>query len=493
MTTTETQVHRHWISSWHNKTSQVNVLGVKEKLEIIHQDGTTEWKDNLRLYHDPVRPFWITKPEYRDHLFKKEFESILHMDAIYVNDSQLENALAEALGGFYNGFRSPNLKQLCSSPYVYGADIDTQVIIKQRYMHEVPPGHLPQITRGALDIEAEPFKDGRINLITFMHEKDIYTGALAEFCRAWSPDQQRSWAVGEKECLEIIYKLLGEQFKNNGYTLHFKILPTEASLIKWSFSNIHQRKTDYISVWNMGFDIPKIIERLTCLGCNPADVFSHPAIPTPYRFVEFKEDKSELIQHFTDKWHWVSAASYSQFIDAMCLYARLRKTAGREPSYALDEISNKEVGQQKLHFGAITNHQYMQKYRFLEYIAYNINDVTIMRMMEDKNNDINALNALSGMSTLAQFNRQTIMVRNNFYDYGRYHGMIPASAGPKMMSEYDEMLPKAGGAVLPPNKAIGVGIEAVFEFNTPSLVSILTNDLDVSSIKNMCPSYESAA
>lgn len=228
----------------------------------------------------------------------------------------------------------------------------------------------------------------------------------------------------------------------------------------------------------MGFDVPKMMERIKQLGYDPAQIFSHPAIPQIYQFVSFKEDKSELAQHFTDRWHWVSAASYSQFIDGMCLYARLRKTSGKEPSYSLDEISSKEVGHQKLHFSAITNHHYMQKYRFLEYIAYNINDVTLMWMMEQKNNDIYALNALSGMSHLQHFARQTTMVRNDAYNYGRYHGMIPAAAGPEMLTIFDHMLPKAGGAVLPPNKAVGVGINAVREFDSQSLVSILTNDLD---------------
>lgn len=482
------QIYRHWISSWHKRSPDANVLGVKEKLEIVAPDGTVTWKDNLRLYHDPIRPFWVTKPQFRDHLFKKEFENILHMDAYYVNDSQLEVALAEAIGYDPRG-RKLNLRGLCANPYVYGADIETQVLVKQRYINEMPPGRLPQITRGFLDIEAEPIRNGKINVLTFMHEKEIYTVALREYCKQWNQQQTRCWDVTEEDCLRIIYNLLGDQFSQNGFNLHFKILDTEIDMLKWIFSCIHKHKTDYISIWNMGFDIPKIIERIGQLGFDPKKLFSHPAIPDAYQFVEFHEDKSELVQHFTDRWHWVSCASYSQFIDGMCLYARLRKTSGKKSSYALDVISDEEVGKSKLHFGAITNHHYMQKYRFLEYIAYNINDVTIMWMMEQKNSDIYALNALSGYSLLSQFARQTVMVRNDAYNYGRYHGRIPASAGPEMLTIFDKMLPKAGGAVLPPNKAVGVGIHAVREFSSPSLVSILTNDLDVSS---MYPSIMSA-
>lgn len=475
------KVYRHWMSSWHLRQSTANVLGVKEKLEIIQDDGTTEWRDNLRLLHDPVRPFWTTKPEYRDHLFKKEFEDLLHLDVHYCNDSQLEVAVSEALG-IPLGFRPPVLRQLCASPYVYGADIDTQTIIRQMYNKNIPAGHLPKSTIGGLDIEAEPVamisKTGRINLITFIHEDQIYTTALREFCRIWNTKQTDHRPAIEEDCIRVIMDMIGVLITDNNFHLHFRILDTEIDMIKWIWSKVHQHKTDYIGIWNEGYDLPKILERIEAAGCSPADVLSHPAIPVPYRFAKFTEDQSTIIQHFTDKWHWFSYAGYSQFMDAMCLYARLRKVSGRESSYALDEIANKEIKKKKLHFDAITNHWYIQQYRFLEYIAYNINDVILMILMEHQNNDMSTAANLSGSSTIEHFNRQTVMVRDGAYNYGRHLGRIPASAGPSMLSTFDQLLPKAGGAVLPPNKAVGVGIPATYEYTDTTLVSILTNDLD---------------
>ena len=77
---------------------------------------------------------------------------------------------------------------------------------------------------------------------------------------------------------------------------------------------------------------------------------AHPDVPKQYRYASYKEDISKT-DHFTDKWHWMSITGYSQFLDSMCLYARLRKVSGREVSYKLDDIANKELGQGKLHFG----------------------------------------------------------------------------------------------------------------------------------------------
>lgn len=476
-----------WAHSWHCKHEHANAVGVKEKVIVEYSDGTTEYEDNLKIYKDPQRPFWVTKPQFRNHEYKKEFEDLEKCEQFICRDSELEERLEMALGYSPMSFRRRNLRQLCSSPFVYGADIDTQTLIKQKYANDAPVGKVAVFSRGGLDIESEIRGQKRINLMTFIHENTIYTAALKEYCKIEQEDKTFREAT-EEDCLKVVNEMLGPYFKKHKFTLVFKILDTELDVIKWIFQQIHKHKTDYIGIWNLGFDIPKIIERIVALGADPAEVMCHPEVPRQYRFVDWYEDKSD-VQHFTDKWHWANIAGYSQFIDSMCLYARLRKVSGRDSSYALDEISNKELGQGKLHFGAITNHWFMQNFRFLEYIAYNINDVMIMQLMEWQNNDMSALSGLTGMSLLSQFSRQTVMVRNDAYNYAKARGKVPASAGVSMFTEYDKMQLKAGGTVLPPNKAVGVGVSVLLEIDRPTQVSLLTNDLDVSS---MYPSITSA-
>ena len=81
------------------------------------------------------------------------------------------------------------------------------------------------------------------------------------------------------------------------------------------------------------------------------------------------------------------------------------------------------------------------------------------------------------------------MVRNDAYNYGKAWGKVPASSGASMFTEYDLMQGKSGGTVLPPDKAVNVGVSVLEEFDYPSQVSLLSNDLDVSS---MYPSITSA-
>ena len=476
----------YYVNSFHTKTDYNDAVCVIEKHETTDESGTKHYKNVLKVYPNPMRPFWITKPAYRNHSYKKEFEELSKLEEYRCKDSDLERALASALGVYESRYLS--LPRLCSSPYVYGADISTEVLIKQHYLHRQIPGKIPPFTKGGFDIESEVRGEKRINIITFISEHEIYTCALREYCRVFlgkdqnGEDQFRP--TTEDEIIGVIWDTLGEYLTKYNFHTHFKICDTELDLITWIFQCIHKEKTDFIGVWNLGFDIPHILDRLHKMKLKDEEIeaiLCHPEVPKAYRCVDWHEDKMD-VQHFTDKWHWFTCAGYSQFLDSMCLYARLRKVYGRDSSYSLDDISTKELGQGKLHFGAITNHWYQQRYNFLKYIAYNVNDVLIMQLMEWQNDDMGTLYSLSGNSLISQFSRQTVMLRNDAFEYAIHRGHVPASAGSKMFTEYDDELSMTGGTVLPPNKAERTGTKAVAEMpDTETLVSVFTNDLDVSS------------
>ncbi len=476
-----TSIHA-WVHTWHTKKPGTNAVGVKEKIIKIHEDGKKEYIDALKIYNDPMRPFWVTKPQYRIHDYKKEFGDIDKCDQYLCHDSELEEKLALALG-YYSG-RKMSLRQLCNSPFVYGADIETAVLVKQSYLRKMPVGLVPKYSVGALDIENEVHGEQRINIITFIHEDHIFTGVLQDDANVeYELDKYRT--ATKEEFLQVIHKLLGFYFERYHFKLTLEILPSEVELIKWIFQCIHECKTDFIGIWNLSYDIPKILDRLTKNGLTESqieDILCHPDVPKQYRLVNWYNDSKD-VQHYTDKWHWFSLAGYSQFMDSMCAYARLRKVSGRDSSYSLDSISTKELGHGKLHFGAITNHTYEQKHHFLEYTAYNINDAMVLMLMEWQNNDMTAIAGLCGQSIISQFARQTVLLKNDAYVYGKSKGKIPASAGMNMFTPYDKEQSKAGGAVLPPNKAINVGSPVVEELgNRNTQVCLYANDLDFSSL-----------
>lgn len=475
---TEPQVHEDvfYVNSFHVKTQYDNAVGVVEKHVYEYPDGTSKTEDKLKFYRDPKRSFYITLPQYRTHSYKKEFEDLDKCERFVCRDSQLADTLGAALGYYRTGLP---LRKLCESPYVYGADVPTEVIIKQWYVHRQPVGKLANFTRGGLDIETEVRGDKRIVAITFISEHHIYTGALRDYCRIHEGNDKFHPAT-EKDIHEAITRLIGKYIDEYKFEVNFKILEDELSLIKWIFGCIHKEKTNFIGVWNIGFDIPHILGRIKALGGNAEEIMCHPEVPKNLRFVKWNEDRSKP-DHFTDVWHWMTIAGYSQFYDSMCLYSRLRKQKGREPSYSLDDISDKELGHGKLHLGVLTNHWYQQTYNFCEYVAYNVNDVLIMQLMEWKNNDVGALCSLSNMSLASQFSKQTVMMLNDAYEFAMARGKCPASSGPLMTTEFDNEMAAQGGTVLPTDKADGTGLQIVDKIHTKTLICKLANDLDVSA------------
>lgn len=474
-----------WVHSLHivDKKAKINTLMVKEKIYMKDEEGNISYKDNLKFIQDPVRPVWITKPSHRTHEFKKEFEYLQNLDRYNVSDSKLCLVAQSALDG-KPSFYEPKLRNLCSSPFVYGADIEAGVFVRYKYQKRIEDlGGIPfKYTVGCLDIENEVRGDNKINAITYIHENEIFTTVLDEYMYIHDREKGTKVKATYQDALAEIKEVLGDLLIEHKFKLTFKIYDNEVDMVKWIFDRIHEKKTDFIGVWNLRHDIPHIIHRLLENKALPSEIIPHPDVPVNLRYVDYKPDQAKELQHITDRWDWCEIPGHSQFVDAMCLYARLRKTTGRKSSYSLDAVSNEEVGKGKLNLGRITNHWYEQNYRFLRYIAYNINDCVLMQLMEWKNRDYNQLLSLSGVSMLNDFNKQTAMGKNSTFIYALGKGRVIASVGNDMLTPFDKDIPKLGGAVLSPARTRNIGSKILKEAPTiETQVVMSVNDLDVTA------------
>lgn len=468
-----------WIHSTPCKYDGVSAYIVKEKIHVQDEQGNVTWEDHLRFFDNPTRCYWLTKPAARNHKYKKELEQLENLDQYTCLDSELETSLKRNLD-IWNP--RAGLRSICNqSPYIYGADIDTGVLIRGRYKQKAGC-LLPKLTKGSLDIEAEVTGDKRINVITFIHETEMYTAVLAEYMYKVDDTGQRVPASYD-DLIEVIERLNGPEFKEDGYTYQVHIAPTELNLIKWIFKQIHRCKTDFIGIWNIDYDIPRIMDRIVQCGGNLADILCHPDVPRKYRRPYYFHD-GHKVEHPVDKWHWCYFPGYSQFVDRMCLYGRIRKAKGKESTYSLDYIATKVSGKGKLKTTTkkITNHAYEQKYNFLPYVAYNQIDSKREQDIEVETNDYDALLGLTDVSLLSDFNKQMVMAKNSAYFYQKNKGRIIASVGNKVYTPFDKELTLVGGTVLPPNKGLATGIAVLKE--NPYLstqVTIATSDLDVAS------------
>lgn len=447
---------------------------VKEKIVIPQEDGSFKYEDNLNYIKDPKRSYWMHQEKYRTYEFKREYVDENECDRIVVKNKDMRNELKKSLNIWTK--RNHSLRYLCNSPYVYGADIDIQVLIKQNYMNRSKNILVPY-TVGSLDSEVSVLGCDRMNILSFIHGRKVYCAILADFLYK-NVDGKRVRA-DLTDVVETVQREIGDILFKYKFEVEYMIFKDEVPLIGWIWQQQFKHKTDFVGIWNLPYDMGVILQRLQYYRVDPTLVLCPPEVPKDYRHVSYYKDKKQ-VDHFTDSWDWVNISGYTQPVDSMRLYSRHRKVKGREPSYALDAIGKKEkdMGKQRLlgtHFEMQTNH-------FLEYIAYNIIDSILLILMEEQNSDISAMTQLVGNSLLSDFGKQTVMLKNAFYEYCRENGKVPATAGEQMTTPFDDLIPKVGGTVLPPYLTKNTGLHVIQQ--RPSVetrINTWIKDVDVGS------------
>jgi len=477
-------------------------------------DGTVV--PHLGVVDKPIRPFFVTKPQFRNHEFKKEWELISRLDRYDVPHHRLTDAVASALndGKFvpgHGGYQS--LRALCDSPFVYGADVEIETLTKHKFMETFEKSGLKPspTTTGFFDIETDVIGgDGTVpNIITVTHENKVYTAIVESFLTVKQPDGRfkrgnlKDLAEFSKTTLDHhIDELITDHLKKNPksalrrmitakpFEYYFYVGKTPVDLIKWIFSKIHENKTDFLGIWNLDFDIPKILDTLKKDNVPYEDVLCPPELPKKYRYVRYQRDE-QVSDSIYKLWHWLHATNYSQFVDSMCLYSILRTVKGKEVSMSLDSVLQTNDLGGKLTFkdddpatddmSAMDWHRYMQLNEAYKYIVYNQFDCISLQLMEWKNNDLSSMLVLGGVSRLCKWSRQTRKIADSFYFYGLDDGKVMASSGATMIDKFDSLLQKQGGAVLRPERTTDIGMRVFFD--RPDIVTMLhpfTGDIDFS-------------
>ena len=457
----------------------------------------------LVIQENPMVPFWITKPAYRNHEFKKEYAQESELDGYIAPSNRLGEEIYRAL----NDGRPPRgfirFKQLLDSPYVYGADIEPEVLLKCKIKAANPDVPPPILNIGALDIETSVLGGNEIICATFVdgttHEvycsiykpfmgnnkiKDI-EGKITKL-NGTLEDLKERVRIRHKDFFEGLNDAAKKLVDAKPFHVNYHITDDELDEIQWLFDRINDCKPDFVCIWNMGYDIPYIIDRIRFRQGNPADVMSHPDVPPKWRYCNFRPDRSE-VDHITDRWDWLDLTSYTCFVDSMCLYGRIRKVKGREISYRLEYIATKDLGTGKLDFGQGADHHVMQEEQFLDYVAYNIIDAVLLVLLDEMNEDISNLVSLSGYSRLQDFSRQTVQLKNYFYAKLREQHCVTAAVGNSMLTKWDTYIANVGGGVLSPTLAKNTGIAILEEASAITDVCKYAADIDVTSF------YPSAA
>lgn len=497
----------------HLHSCMVNDIGTGEDAlvvsEIVEDPETGEIKPNLRIFKSPSVPYWITQPVYQDHTEKKELEDVKKLDRFTALNKHKDREIFRQLNNlsYTPNFLTRNQRrEIMQSPFLYGGNISVEAHAIINYRRNLEKqGRTPHTpTTGFLDIEQSllPSSLGKIPLIVLTVENQVYLAMMASFMYEEVDGKMVKVSVDDvrQAAHEHIDSLVESIFKENKelkdfrskvpFHYNFFVGEDEVEMIKWIFEKAHESQVSFIGVWNLGFDIPEIIKVLKDNGIPLKDVFVHPKLrDTGYAHVSYREDKRD-VQHFTQKWHWLSATAHFQFVDSMALYSYIRTVDGKESSYALDDILQKfdlggklkiaKVDELK-HLQTADWHRAMLSRFFIEYAVYAMWDAIGLQILEWRNSDMTTLLVSSGSTPLKFFPNQTIRVTTTMFEEWLPKGRV-LGTGVDVEAKRDDDLLTAGGAVLEPQHFIAEGIKPFLEWPDHATKCVAwCNDVDFSA------------
>jgi len=388
------------------------IEGVREDFHMVkelvtYDDGTT--RNKLTWLRDFKRPFYVTKKHKRRHKQKKEFEYLDNVNTHYSTQSDLANNIAIKIEKGY--YKKNNLRDVVDNPYLYGVDVNSCTYIKRIYQEKYPD-NTSEFTVCTLDIEND-VDTGIISVITVSMKDKIYTAIHKDLIKNHPNAKETIIALYDKWVPDT-------QIKKDVGIPEIKIFDNELDIIVNVFKKVHSWMPDFLTVWNLNYDIPKIMSVLDKYGMRYEDVFCDPTINKKLRLFKYKEGQKQRVTESgrimainpEQQWHTAYNTASFVMIDAMAAYSYVRVGQAAVPGgYSLDnilkhnKINTKLTFDNEIKYKGADWHKYMVAQKPLEYVVYNIYDTTSMLVLENKTKDLTtSVPILAGVSSFDIFN-----------------------------------------------------------------------------------------
>jgi len=396
------------------------------KEQVTYSDGVK--KPGTYLVRNFKRPLWITKPQHRSYLEKREFSDLEHLTKYECTQSDMTSLAARALD---QPHLINNPREIKQSPYLYGYDITSTAYLKlinlmrNKFVQSA-------YSISTFDIETD-IDTEEVLMATIAMEGKAYTAILKKFV-ATSVDVpnriRKALELYLPQYTQLDYKT--EIFNNEVQLLHavFKVATTWAP--------------DLMAIWNMDFDIPRVLDRLKIHKVDARDVLCDPTVPKPYRQCYYKQGIKKKVTSSgvvkpiapSAQWHTLHLTAPFYVIDAMCVYRQLRIAKQEEPSYSLDAILQKELKVTKLKFTQADKysgkawHIFMQKNYPIEYIIYNLYDCLSMLELDKKTKDLAySLPSFAGISDFARFTSNPKKITDALFPFALARNRVIGTVG----------------------------------------------------------------
>lgn len=425
------------------------------------ETGETE----IKTFKNKKMSVWITKP----HLQQGQNTKLLcekkeNLDRLIVDPCYMVQDVGRHL---FPDKRYVRYGQVMNSPYVYGADIPMEVRIKQRYLQQsedrvkeysvsaldfetsvLPPAEINGLDYGAVIISSYCDTTGQIHQyvnVDFLVGIDLDTAAQ-KIGNEFLKDFQYLYDNCNAACRKVL-----DKYKP---TLTVHLIENEREVLVQTCRIHHVAKADFCSIWNIDFDVPKLLDRMDVHQMDHGDYLCHPDIPPGLRVCEYHKDNNKNLQHPTHAWHFFECSGFTQFYDAMGLYVRLRKHKGVLDSASLEAIATTILGCGKVDIED-KGHYIMQKFHKIKYCSYGAIDPLLNFCIEKVVNDIPSLAALTEYTHLRNFAQQTVMLIHRFFAYCLENGVVSGSQSGRMTKDSDSEIENVGGNVIHPGLALG--------------------------------------
>lgn len=409
--------------------------------EIQHfADGTT--KPTTRIIKNKKFPFYVTKKGAQNHSSKKEAEKIDNLIKYESTATKLTTNAARALGmSWFNG----SLRDLHKNPYIYGTDMLSTTRVKMSYMQKWPDKITPY-TVACFDTETDVlYGSDQILMATVSFKERVFTAVQKSFVTGYVDVENRL------QQLASLY--IGDDIKARNIKIEFIIVDTELDVVKRCMEKSHEWQPDFLAVWNLSFDMNKIIEACDRAKVAPETILNDPSVPDEYKTFKFKMGAAKKVTASgkvmnykpSQRWHSVNSPASFYWIDAMCAYRQIRTGRPEEPSYALDAILEKNIKRNKLKFEQASEytdlewHKFMQKNHPLEYIIYNVFDCVGMEILDEKTLDLSLTLPMFARATdFGNFNSQPKRLCDDLYGFYMERGWVFGTTSSEMAEEEDE-------------------------------------------------------
>lgn len=449
-----------------SKDKKSDALFIKEWL--YYKDGTA--KPNLRMIENMERDFYVVKPARRNYKDKIQYIAIDDCNRHSCREMDLLRKADLALGG--SGFVKTK-QQLFKSPYLFGCGVKPQSLIKNAYNEKWPDYRSKKAVVAMADTETDVLNGTGDIIIACLTCKEKAVLLIDRNFFNGTPDS----VILER--LQIKMKeLLGDILLQRNMLVITRLYNNAGEITKALLDFAHEWKPDFVSFWNINFDINKMIQALNKFNYNIDDCFSDPSVPEKYRFFKYKEgsavkrihDGSEKNLNPEQRWHIAECPASFFLIDGMTLYYRLRMAAGMEEGYSLDAVLDRNLKISKLkideinHLTGIDWHKEMQANYKYEYCVYNLFDGISTELLDEQTNDISVkLPAQCQNSDFTDFKSGPTKTADDMHYHALRHGYVMGVIDGDIRDHNDEFVVDADDWIitLPSFMSYGLGIQTL--------------------------------